>query len=521
MGPSSVSTTPFADTATPHDGLRREPTSRHTTVHRAIDDPYDALDPLPRELWLPALTAAVGRAGARLVHAAQWLTALQAGDLPPVGCDFDDPEAMGPLRTAIGVLSLNELARGSATASQQVIRTAFWHLDRLIDRPADQPRSEAIAAMVSAFRAEWEEQRHDWEEVRALLQGLGDLPSMQRDALRGRLMRREWRQARELADLMARVPALAALIASLGRGLPRELPPTTTPAAPGREPMRGRWVETRLPDAPGEILGVRPGRSLARMLPSEAAQLRHPLLHKLWRARLAEGRLMVWDEEAVLLELRADGTQAVRAERLIDAPPAERGPMLLCIDTSGSMKGGPEVLAKAVAIEVARVAHRERRRCRLLAFGGADELLEHELAFTPAGLDALLDFIGQAFEGGTDLAAPVSRAVALVLREGWQQADLLVVSDGEFGCTEASLRLLDQARAQHGLRVQGVLVGDRETIGLLEVCDAIHWVRDWRRYAADPSVAYADGHSPVHSKSLTALYFPNALSERARRSLGG
>ena len=76
-------------------------------------------------------------------------------------------------------------------------------------------------------------------------------------------------------------------------------------------------------------------------------------------------------------------------------------------------------------------------------------------------------------------------------------------------------RLLDQARARHGLRVQGVLVGDRETIGLLEICDAIHWVRDWRRYAADPSIAYADGHSPVHSKSLTALYFPNALNARA------
>jgi hypothetical protein len=33
--------------------------------------------------------------------------------------------------------------------------------------------------------------------------------------------------------------------------------------------------------------------------------------------------------------------------------------------------------------------------------------------------------------------------------------------------------------------VHGILIGDRETIGLLEVCDAIHWVRDWRRYASD------------------------------------
>ena len=172
-----------------------------------------------------------------------------------------------------------------------------------------------------------------------------------------------------------------------------------------------------------------------------------------------------------------------------------------------------------MAIQAARVAHRERRRCRLIAFGGPDEVLEHDLAFTPAGLDALLDFIGQAFDGGTDLAAPIARAIEAVNHEGWHEADLLVISDGEFGCTEATLQLLDAARARHGLRVQGVLVGDRETIGMLEVCDAIHWVRDWRRYADQPEVAYQDGHSPVHSKSLTALYFPNAISERAKRAL--
>jgi hypothetical protein len=102
-----------------------------------------------------------------------------------------------------------------------------------------------------------------------------------------------------------------------------------------------------------------------------------------------------------------------------------------------------------------------------------------------------------------------------------RDADLLVVSDGEFSCPEASLLQLDAVRARHGLRVQGVLVGDRETIGLLEVCDAIHWVRDWRRHDTDPNVARTDGHSPVHSKSLTALYFPGALSERAKRAFTG
>ena len=63
--------------------------------------------------------------------------------------------------------------------------------------------------------------------------------------------------------------------------------------------------------------------------------------------------------------------------------------------------------------------------------------------------------------------------------------------------------------------MQGVLVGDRETMGLMEVADNIFWVRDWRRHGPGPQ--RVGGFSPVHSKSLTALYFPNALSGRAAR----
>ena len=50
------------------------------------------------------------------------------------------------------------------------------------------------------------------------------------------------------------------------------------------------------------------------MLGSEAVMLRHPVLKKLWRARHAEARLLAYDSEAVLRDLRPDPL----------APPAER-----------------------------------------------------------------------------------------------------------------------------------------------------------------------------------------------------
>jgi uncharacterized protein with von Willebrand factor type A (vWA) domain len=491
-----------------------------------LDGPYTALDKLPRDLWMPALITACGTSADRMLDVPRWLDALMAGELPPLDATAGDAPAVQALRQAMGELALPAMARGVKPAALQIIRTALWHLDRLIDRHEAQPRLEAIQAMAQSFKAEWEVQRASWEQITALLLGLGDLALMQWDAMQGRLTARDWAEAKALSEHLAKAPAIQALIQQLGRGLPRSSPSTPRPrSAQDTQVKRSPvvWRSTLLPDAPGETHGIRLGANVSRMVPADAAQLRHPVLRKLWRARLAEARLQVWDESALLVEAVHDPRSHHSAYLTPEATTQDRGPMIVCVDTSGSMKGAPEHIAKAVVLEAARVAHREGRRCMLLAFGGPGEMLEWQLdlhAQGPGarGLDALLSFVSQAFDGGTDIATPLARAVDLVNDHGWHEADLLLVSDGEFGVTAAALARLDHARDQHGLRVQGLLVGDRETIGLLEVCDQIHWVRDWRRLDLhNPHVNTTLPFTPVHTSSLTALYFPGALSERAAR----
>jgi uncharacterized protein with von Willebrand factor type A (vWA) domain len=217
----------------------------------------------------------------------------------------------------------------------------------------------------------------------------------------------------------------------------------------------------------------------------------------------------------VLVE-RVPDPQARPKASAAPAPEArERGPIILAIDTSGSMKGAPENIAKAVALEALRTAQREKRACLLIAFGGPGEVVECELSAADGGLAALFELIGQGFDGGTDVQTPIEHAVARVREARWRSADLLIVSDGEFGCTGETLASLDAARSELGLRVQGILVGDRETLGLMETCDQIHWLRDWRRFEGE--TPRREGFVPVHTQSLTALYFPNALSARAAR----
>lgn len=495
----------------------------------ALDAPWHRLGTLPRALWLPGVVVSIGSAEARLADLRRWLDALLQGELPPADADFGDALALGPLRAAVGELELPKLARATPALAEQVLRTLLWHLDRVVDLQPRLARAQAVAQVTQEFRDAWTLEKAGYDELLALLQGLGDLAELQWDQLQGRLNRREWREAQRVARLLAQLQPLVELIRRLGREQrepAQRPPPQPVPAALPPQRTATRVRETTLPDAPGELRGIRHSDRLERMLGSEAAQIRHPVLHKLWRAHLAEGRLLTWHSEAVVVEQVPDPAARRATQPARPQPEAlARGPMLLAIDTSGSMKGAPENVAKAVALQALRTAHQERRRCLLLAFGGPGELQQRELSLDAAGLDALLDLMGQSFDGGTDIAAPIERAIDLVHERRWASADLLIVSDGEFGCTPDVLARLDDARASLGLRVQGLLIGDRETMGLLDTCDDIHWLRDWRRYVLDPAHAASGardaGFTPVHSRSLTALYFPNALSDRARRHRDG
>ena len=66
-------------------------------------------------------------------------------------------------------------------------------------------------------------------------------------------------------------------------------------------------------------------------------------------------------------------TQIVPERREI-RPTADRGPILLCVDTSGSMRGPREIVAKALALECMRAAKAQERGCYVFAFSGPAEV---------------------------------------------------------------------------------------------------------------------------------------------------
>ena len=482
-----------------------------------------ALTTLPRSLWLGSMINSHGSLESRLRALQGLREALLAGVVPdPSSGRWPDGALAEGLHATLLELGLPGLCRDHDELADQLLSSMLWHLDLVVDYvDRGDSTDAAIARALAAFADDWQERRGLLEELEAVFGTTGNvLKNIHWDELRGLLASDGWQEVVRIRRLLEALPGLSDLLRRLGR---------TQPAADEDESHRldltlteqstawcARDVVTHVPEMPGETRGVCRSGRIARMLPSETMQLTHRRLRLLWHAHHAERCLLTYEEDDRLHQsVRVPVPASRPCPQCMPNRRMEAGPMLICVDTSGSMQGGAEAVAKAVVLEAMRTAHAQNRHCYVFAYGGPDEIVEHELELNAAGIGQLVQFFGQGFRGGTDICGPLERVLDRLLQERWQRADLLIASDGEFGATPRTALAMARAKAELGLRVQGVLIGDRETIGMLELADDIFWVRDWRRYGG------YDVDSPVPTKSLTAIYFPGALRSASTHATAG
>ena len=477
----------------------------------ALDAPLAALDELPRELWMPGMINSLGRLPPRLTGMLVIRQQLLAGALPD-SCALPWPLA------PVAALFLEKVARLELAAfchhredvTDQVLRVMLWHSDRIIDYLDDLDPESAARRAADAFFAEWEQTAEEIKEVLFVFDDLGEALKFNRwDLTRGLLHSEGWRELVRIRKLLEDLEELRLLIRKLGRANATDEPDESRlPEVQMMEEvpvLAPRVRETRIPDLPVETRGIQRSGRIARMLPSESVMLRHPRLRLSWFARHAERALLTYEDDDILRETVLVDAKAWRPTlRPVPDRKLQMGPMIVCVDTSGSMKGGPEQVAKAAVLEAMRVANAQKRRCYVFAFSGPEEIVEQELPIDEKGIQGILAFLTQSFQGGTDVGEPLRRAVERLSREEWRCADLLIATDGEFGVPREIAALLADAKDRLGLRVQGILIGDRETIGMLEICSDVFWVRDWRRFGTGAELS-------ENMKGLTARYFPGAL----------
>lgn len=180
--------------------------------------------------------------------------------------------------------------------------------------------------------------------------------------------------------------------------------------------------QNRIPEASrSEVHGTHRSDDLMRLLPSELVNLEDETLENLFYARLLEKNLLTYE---------LSGAQMIEGETT-ENQQKRTGPVVACLDTSGSMSGDPMLKAKALLLAIANILKQEDRSLYVLLFGSNGQI--HEFAMDGQNnASGLLQFLQKGFGGGTDFETPLKRATDIISQKpDYIKADVLMISDGD------------------------------------------------------------------------------------------
>ena len=171
-----------------------------------------------------------------------------------------------------------------------------------------------------------------------------------------------------------------------------------------------------------EIVGIEFGRDLENIIPQELALLSDSDVALLFDLKYVENRLMCFSKQGYKTEIFEETIQ----ETVNVVDDEKMGPILICVDTSGSMSGAPENIAKALTLTLSYRAVSQKRKCYLINFSTSIETLD---LTPPKGIRDLIDFLKMSFHGGTDVAPALYEGLRMMSEADYKKADLLVISD--------------------------------------------------------------------------------------------
>ena len=197
----------------------------------------------------------------------------------------------------------------------------------------------------------------------------------------------------------------------------------------------------------GEINGLKYSNDIAAVLPAELAMLKNPAAKKLFQLKFAQKQLLSFAYQ----NEQAETQEKTEQEEVTIEKKEPKGPIIICVDTSGSMHGTPENIAKTVAFALAKIAAEQERLCYIISFSTDIETLEvkpnedMELTNADGGnyLQKLVSFLHMSFNGGTDAEPALRKALDMLAGKdgatGYKNADVLMISDFVMGNLSADL----------------------------------------------------------------------------------
>jgi uncharacterized protein with von Willebrand factor type A (vWA) domain len=212
------------------------------------------------------------------------------------------------------------------------------------------------------------------------------------------------------------------------------------------------------PFGKNRIQKVRFSDSINNLLPMEAAKLLNPALKRKFYADMLEGKLLSYQ----LLGKHYTGPPRIKP----------RGPMIVLVDTSGSMHGTPQTLAKAAVLAMAKLMLAQQRDMKLILFASTSQHLEIELSNRKKMSERFLNFLLFTFGGGTDFNTALASGLKSLKEKDFQGADLLFITDGKSEISdELVLARWEEAKKKYNAKVYSLIVGSSGAGGLSQISD--------------------------------------------------
>lgn len=217
------------------------------------------------------------------------------------------------------------------------------------------------------------------------------------------------------------------------------------------------------PFGKNRIQTVRFSDSINNLLPMEAAKLLNPALKRKFYADMLEGKLLSYQ----LLGKHYAGPPRLKP----------KGPMIVLVDTSGSMHGAPQTLAKSAVFAMAKRMLSQHRDMKVILFASTSQHLEIELTGKKKMSEKFLNFLLYTFGGGTDFNTALASGLKSLKEKDFQGADLLFITDGKSEISdELVLARWEEAKKKYNAKVYSLIVGGSRTSGLSEISDYTYFV---------------------------------------------
>ncbi len=227
-----------------------------------------------------------------------------------------------------------------------------------------------------------------------------------------------------------------------------------------------------------EVHSITFSGDIQTLLPVEAVKLKNPLLKRKFYANMLEGKLLTY--QLIGKNWNSDASGKKR-----------KGPVVALVDTSVSMRGSPEILAKAVLLAVARRMLKENRDVKVILFSSKWQTVEIELTNKKRMGEEFLEFLKFTFGGGTDFNTALRAGLKAMKNEkAFEGADLLFLTDGISELSERPLiREWNEIKAERKARIFSLIIGNYDAGGLEQVSDHTYLIRNAENWEIGESPA--------------------------------